>query len=82
LGIFYAHSHTQCAQHTINFSVDYSFWIDQLPQQTARRWLSDGDVLFAGSIGRTDFPRGNHAHLVHAIETKLWPLGDGVQLRR
>ena len=26
-----------------------------------------GDVLFAGSIGRTDFPRGNHADLIHAI---------------
>ena len=38
-----------------------------------------GDVLFAGSIGRTDFPRGNHADLIHAIKTKLWPLGDDVQ---
>jgi len=35
-----------------------------------------GDVLFAGSIGRTDFPRGNHADLINAITTKLWPLGD------
>ena len=34
-----------------------------------------GDVLFQGSIGRTDFPRGNHADLIHAITTKLWPLG-------
>ncbi len=38
-----------------------------------------GDVLFAGSIGRTDFPRGNHADLIHAIKTKLWPLGDDIQ---
>ncbi len=37
-----------------------------------------GDVLFAGSIGRTDFPRGNHAELINAIKTKLWPLGDDV----
>ena len=37
-----------------------------------------GDVLFQGSIGRTDFPRGNHAGLIHAITTKLWPLGDDV----
>jgi glyoxylase-like metal-dependent hydrolase (beta-lactamase superfamily II) len=37
-----------------------------------------GDVLFQGSIGRTDFPRGNHAHLIEAITTKLWPLGDDV----
>ena len=35
-----------------------------------------GDVLFQGSIGRTDFPRGNHADLINAITTRLWPLGD------
>ena len=34
-----------------------------------------GDVLFQGSIGRTDFPRGNHADLLDAIVTRLWPLG-------
>ena len=37
-----------------------------------------GDVLFQGSIGRTDFPRGNHEDLINAIRTKLWPLGDDV----
>lgn len=37
-----------------------------------------GDVLFAGSIGRTDFPRGNHAQLLTSIRNKLWPLGDDV----
>jgi glyoxylase-like metal-dependent hydrolase (beta-lactamase superfamily II) len=35
-------------------------------------------VLFAGSIGRTDFPMGNHADLIHAIKTRLLPLGDAV----
>jgi hydroxyacylglutathione hydrolase len=35
-----------------------------------------GDVLFQGSIGRTDFPRGNHQDLLDAITQKLWPLGD------
>ncbi|MES2986683.1 MAG: MBL fold metallo-hydrolase [Pseudomonadota bacterium] len=34
-----------------------------------------GDVLFKGSIGRTDFPMGNHQQLLDAIVTKLWPLG-------
>lgn len=34
-----------------------------------------GDVLFAGSIGRTDFPLGNHQDLLDAIVTRLWPLG-------
>lgn len=37
-----------------------------------------GDVLFKGSIGRTDFPRGNHQQLIDAITGKLWPLGDDV----
>jgi hydroxyacylglutathione hydrolase len=37
-----------------------------------------GDVLFAGSIGRTDFPQGNHADLINAIKTRLLPLGDAV----
>ncbi|MCW5634237.1 MAG: MBL fold metallo-hydrolase [Rubrivivax sp.] len=35
-----------------------------------------GDVLFAGSIGRTDFPGGDHATLVASITDRLWPLGD------
>lgn len=38
-----------------------------------------GDVLFAGSIGRTDFPRGNHQQLLASIRTKLFPLGDDVR---
>jgi len=37
-----------------------------------------GDVLFAGSIGRTDFPGGNHAQLIHAIKDTLLPLGDAI----
>jgi hydroxyacylglutathione hydrolase len=38
-----------------------------------------GDLLFKGSIGRTDFPRGNHQHLVDSITCKLWPFGDDIQ---
>lgn len=38
-----------------------------------------GDVLFRGSIGRTDFPRGDHAALIRSIRTRLWPLGDEVK---
>ena len=37
-----------------------------------------GDVLFKGSIGRTDFPRGNYENLIHSIKQKLWPLGSDV----
>ena len=40
-----------------------------------------GDVLFAGSIGRTDFPLGNHQDLLDAIVTRLWPLGGETALR-
>lgn len=38
-----------------------------------------GDVLFQGSVGRTDFPYGDHAALITAIKEKLLPLGDDVQ---
>lgn len=37
-----------------------------------------GDVLFHGSIGRTDFPGGDHATLIRSIKEKLLPLGDDV----
>jgi glyoxylase-like metal-dependent hydrolase (beta-lactamase superfamily II) len=35
-----------------------------------------GDVLFAGSIGRTDFPGGDHGQLIASIRERLWPMGD------
>jgi hydroxyacylglutathione hydrolase len=37
-----------------------------------------GDVIFSGSIGRTDFPRGNHQDLINSIKTKLFPIGDDI----
>ncbi|WP_068315716.1 MBL fold metallo-hydrolase [Polycladidibacter hongkongensis] len=37
-----------------------------------------GDVLFAGSVGRTDLPGGDHATLIASIKDKLLPLGDDV----
>ncbi len=42
------------------------------------RFAQVGDVLFQGSIGRTDFPRGNYKDLIDSITGKLWPLGDDV----
>ena len=42
------------------------------------RFAMVGDVLFQGSIGRTDFPRGNHQQLIDSITQKLWPLGEDV----
>lgn len=38
-----------------------------------------GDVLFRGSIGRTDFPKGNHQQLLDSITSKLWPLGSDMR---
>jgi glyoxylase-like metal-dependent hydrolase (beta-lactamase superfamily II) len=43
------------------------------------RFAIVGDVLFRGSIGRTDFPRGDHATLIRAIRDNLFPLGDDVR---
>jgi glyoxylase-like metal-dependent hydrolase (beta-lactamase superfamily II) len=43
------------------------------------RFAQVGDVLFQGSVGRTDFPRGDHNQLVASITEKLWPLGDDVR---
>ena len=38
-----------------------------------------GDVLFQGSIGRTDLPGGNHQQLLMSIKNKLWPLGEDIE---
>jgi glyoxylase-like metal-dependent hydrolase (beta-lactamase superfamily II) len=38
-----------------------------------------GDVLFSGSIGRTDFPGGSYETLIRSIKEQLWPLGDDVE---
>jgi glyoxylase-like metal-dependent hydrolase (beta-lactamase superfamily II) len=43
-----------------------------------QRFALVGDVLFRGSIGRTDFPYGDHEALITSIKTKLFPLGDDI----
>lgn len=58
-----------CPGHTPGHVVFYS---------NADRLAIVGDVLFAGSIGRTDFPRGDYDTLIRSITTQLWPLGDDV----
>lgn len=45
----------------------------------AQKFMFAGDVIFQGSIGRTDFPYGDHDALINAIKTKLFPLGDDMQ---
>jgi len=59
-----------CPGHTPGHVVFY---------QPEARLAFVGDVLFKGSIGRTDFPRGDHAALTSAIREKLFPLGDDVR---
>ncbi len=58
-----------CPGHTPGHVVFYN--------ETARLALV-GDVLFKGSVGRTDFPKGNFDTLINSIREKLWPLGDDV----
>jgi len=58
-----------CPGHTPGHVVYFS---------AADRLAIVGDVLFAGSIGRTDFPRGDHNTLIYSITHKLWPLGQDV----
>ncbi len=43
------------------------------------RLVQVGDVLFQGSIGRTDFPRGDYDTLIRSIKERLFPLGDDVE---
>ena len=66
---------------------DLSFAIFEAPGHTPgsvvffneeNRFALVGDVLFKGSVGRTDFPRGDHETLLTSIRDKLLPLGDDV----
>ncbi|GLR26744.1 MBL fold metallo-hydrolase [Limnobacter litoralis] len=56
-----------CPGHTPGHVVFYS--------EDAKRAFV-GDVLFAGSIGRTDFPGGDHDTLIDSIRQRLWPMGN------
>lgn len=58
-----------CPGHTPGHVVFYS---------TSANLAILGDVLFKGSIGRTDFPKGDYQTLINSIQLKLWPLGKDV----
>lgn len=67
---------------------DVSFAVSHVPGHTPghvtffqkdMRFLLAGDTLFAGSVGRSDFPYGSHETLIAGIRDKLLPLGDDVQ---
>jgi hydroxyacylglutathione hydrolase len=46
--------------------------------QAETRFALVGDVLFRGSVGRTDLPRGDFDALIRSVREQLWPLGDDV----
>ena len=48
--------------------------------QNDQKWVIAGDVLFAGSIGRTDLPGGNHEQLLTSIRSQLLTLSDDFQV--
>lgn len=50
----------------------------EYPQDEVESVVFSGDVLFAGSIGRTDLPGGDHAAMLRSLRTKVWPLPDSV----
>ncbi|MCL2346209.1 MAG: MBL fold metallo-hydrolase [Desulfobulbus sp.] len=73
---------------TVRFGADIELQVLHCPGHTpghvvfyhpASRLAQVGDVLFQGSIGRTDFPRGDHATLLRSIRERLLPLGDEVE---
>lgn len=47
---------------------------------TEQQFMIAGDVLFYGSIGRTDLPMGNYDTLINSIKQKLFPLGDAMKV--
>lgn len=71
---------------TVSFD-DYTLEVRHCPGHTPghvvfyhapSRLATVGDVLFQGSIGRTDLPQGDYSTLIHSIRDKLWPLGEEV----
>lgn len=60
-----------CPGHTPGHVVFYS---------SSAKQVFVGDVLFAGSIGRTDFPQGDHEQLLESIRTHLWSLPDDTRV--
>jgi len=61
---------THCPGHTPGHVVIY---------HQAGQLAFVGDVLFRGSVGRTDFPKGNPQQLIDSIVNNLWPLGDAMR---
>lgn len=55
-----------------------SLYVEYPQAETVKKAVFVGDTLFAGSIGRTDFPGGSYDTLINSIRSKLFTLDDGV----
>lgn len=60
--------------HVPGHSPDSLCYLPETPGADGNRFILGGDVLFQGSIGRTDFPNGDHALLLQGIREKLYAL--------
>ncbi|MFT5135414.1 MAG: hydroxyacylglutathione hydrolase [Arenicella sp.] len=47
--------------------------------EKSEQFAAVGDVIFQGSIGRSDFPQGNQEHLISSIRNRLFPIGDAIR---
>jgi glyoxylase-like metal-dependent hydrolase (beta-lactamase superfamily II) len=72
-------SHTLKVLHTPGHTPGgISLYIEYPADGTLKKAVFVGDTLFAGSIGRTDFPGGNYNTLIRSIQTQLFALDDDV----
>jgi hydroxyacylglutathione hydrolase len=65
---------------SVAFRVGAAGWGAAVGPEDAAKDIIAGDVLFAGSIGRTDLPGGRHDTLLESIRTRLFPLGDDITI--
>ena len=74
-------THTLTVLHTPGHTPGgISLYIEFTEADAPKKAVFVGDTLFAGSIGRTDFPGGNFDTLISSIRTKLFTLNDGVKV--
>jgi glyoxylase-like metal-dependent hydrolase (beta-lactamase superfamily II) len=76
-GLYFTVDHTPCqTSGSVTFTTPYEG--PQKGTQDVPAVLFSGDVLFAGSIGRTDLPGGDHPAMLHTLATKILPMRDEI----